>query len=45
MRSYTDRYRNEKMKGRRSMKDGWKTGRGIERKAKKLIDIKIGRKE
>jgi len=43
--AYRDQYRNEKMKGRNSMKEEWKPGKGKEREEKKLIDIKIGRKE
>lgn len=43
--AYRYQYRNEKMKGRNSMKDEWKPGKGKEREEKKLIDIKIGRKE
>jgi len=45
MLAYTRRQRNEKMKGRNSMKDEWKPGKGREREEKKLIDIKIGRKD
>jgi hypothetical protein len=45
MLAYTDRQRNEKMKGRNSVKDSWEPRKGKEREEKKLIDIKIRRKE